>query len=155
MDSAADFGFRFAIDKDLDLLLGLEERFYAGEGYPFDIAAARRATLRLLREPERGRIWLAIHGEQLVGYVILTFAYSIEFHGLNAFVDELYMEPEARGLGLGTKALALAEAACVELGISYLHLEVERRKVDVQEMYRKHGFKDHDRFLMTKTLPLK
>jgi len=155
MVSASDYSFRSALEEDLDFLLALQERFYAEENYPYDIAVARRATLRLLRESEFGRVWLAIHHEQPVGYLILTFAYSIEFHGLDAFVDELYMDPSARGFGLGNKALALAEQACIELDIHYMHLEVERRKVNLHEMYRKYGFKENNRFLMTKALPFK
>ena len=154
MDSVTETNFRPATETDATSLLDLESRFFAGEGYPFDRSEARAAIIRLLREPERGRIWVAIHEERLAGYLILTFGYSIEFHGIDALVDELYLEPEVRGRGLGKKALALAEAACIELGIRSLHLEVERGKAAAQELYRKCGFKDHDRYLMTKLLPI-
>lgn len=155
MDSGGASGqprFRPATEADVASLLDLEGKFYAEESYPFDYDDAHTSIVRLLREPERGRIWVAESEGLLIGYLILTFGYSIEFHGVDALVDELYLEPEARGRGTGTQALALAERTCVELGIRSLHLEVERKRTRAQEMYRKCGFKDHNRYLMTKLL---
>ena len=153
MVSASDTHFRLATAADVPSLVEMETRFYANEGYPFDPAEAAALFNLLFREPERGRVWVAARGERLVGYLILTFGFSIEFHGIDALVDEVYFEPEARGLGLGTQALAVAEAECVRLGIRAIHLAVERRNTKAQALYRKIGFKDHDRFLMTKSLP--
>src|SRR6266853_1991605 len=99
MASGAEANFRPVTEADLTSLLDMEARFYGGEGYPFDLAVARAATLRLLREPERGRIWVAARPDRFVGYLILTFGYSIEFHGVDALVDELYFEPDMRGMG--------------------------------------------------------
>ena len=152
MASAADIQFRPASEADIASLVGMESRFYAGEGYPFSPVEARELLTRLLHEPERGRVWVAAGEDRLVGYLMLTFGYSIEFHGVDALVDELYLEPEVRGRGLGKQALVLAEATCIQLGIRSLHLEVERGNVPAQELYRKFGFKDHDRYLMTKLL---
>jgi ribosomal protein S18 acetylase RimI-like enzyme len=39
--------------------------------------------------------------------------------------------------------------ACPALGIHALHLEVERTNVAALRLYRKHGFEEHDRSLMT------
>jgi ribosomal protein S18 acetylase RimI-like enzyme len=38
------------------------------------------------------------------------------------------------------------------LGVHTLHLEVERKNVRAHHLYRKMGFEDHDRYLMTKWL---
>ncbi len=40
--------------------------------------------------------------------------------------------------------------ACRELGVRALHLEVERENVEAQALYRRIGYKDHDRYLLTK-----
>ena len=111
MASAAEAVFRAATEADLPALVELGRQFYREEGYPYDEAMARAALQRLLGEPQRGRIWIAPRGGRLVGYLILTFGYSIEFHGVDALIDEVYVEPEFRGSGLGTRAIALAEAA--------------------------------------------
>jgi ribosomal protein S18 acetylase RimI-like enzyme len=152
MDSGANAEFRAATEADVDAVLSLAGDFHASEGYPFDAHEAKAVIVRLLREPQRGRIFVIVRGGHIVGYLVLTFGYSIEFHGIDAFVDELYLRPDSRRLGLGKHALEVAEAACIELGIRALHLEVERKNTAAQQLYRTCGYRDHDRYLLTKDL---
>jgi diamine N-acetyltransferase len=87
-----------------------------------------------------------------VGYLVAVWGYSLEWHGRDAFVDELFVEPGRRGRGIGSRALELAQEECRRAGIRALHLEVERPNTRAQELYRRMGFRDHDRYLMTKVL---
>ncbi len=48
--------------------------------------------------------------------------------------------------------MQIAEAYCREHGVKALHLEVERHRQSAYELYRRAGFEDHDRYLMTKLL---
>lgn len=70
----------------------------------------------------------------------------------DAFLDELYIEDTARGVGLGPEALEIAEAYCRETGVRALHLEVEERRESARALYRRSGFEAHGRELMTKWL---
>jgi GNAT superfamily N-acetyltransferase len=81
---------------------------------------------------------------------VLTFGYSLEFHGRDAFVDELYLQEGARGRGTGRQALEFLAGVCSDLGVRALHLEVVRGNEAAQRLYRGFGFEDHDRYLMTK-----
>jgi len=83
---------------------------------------------------------------------VVTFGYSLEYGGRDAFIDELWVHERVRGQGIGTRALHMAEAACREQGIQALHLEVERTNAVAQQVYRRAGFVDHDRYLLTKRL---
>jgi diamine N-acetyltransferase len=80
----------------------------------------------------------------------VTIGYSIEFGGRDAFLDELFVSADSRGRGLGTRALEVAAEACREAGIVALHLEVDHANTAAQRLYRRHGFVDHDRYLMTR-----
>ena len=144
--------FRPATAADVPTLLELMRAFYAEEGYPFSEAGARAAVVHLLGNDRAGRIWVAQGDQRLLGYVVLTLGYSLEHHGVVAFVDEVFVVSESRGRGLGTSALALAEAECRTLGVRTLQLEVERDNVAAQELYRRSGFNDHGRFLLTKRI---
>ena len=55
-----------------------------------------------------------------------------------------------RGKGLGGKMLAHAEKAAKRLRVRAIHLEVTRHNELVLHFYRREGFKDHDRHLVTK-----
>jgi ribosomal protein S18 acetylase RimI-like enzyme len=141
---------RPATPADLEAVLALHRAFFAEDGYTFREEESRANLARLLGDPSLGRLWVMDSEGEVVGYLLLAFGFSLEFRGRNAFVDELYVAPGHRGRGLGKRAIALATDACRELGVRALHLEVERYKEGAQELYRRSGFVDHDRYLMTK-----
>ena len=145
-----ELSFRLAGEADIDLLAGLMRQFYAIDRYPFDEQIVRTALAKLIGDHSLGRVWLINDGEAAIGYIVLTFSYSLEFHGRDAFVDEFFVQAGDRGRGVGTKAMQFVDEACRELGVQALHLEVERANVAAQALYRKFGFADHDRYLMTK-----
>ena len=142
--------FKPADHADLEILLDLVREYYAFDGHTYDRDVARAALEGLMRKPAFGRAWLIRDGAAPVGYVVLTIGYSIEYHGHDAFVDELYLRESHRGRGWGRAALAFVEQVCRELGVHALHLEVERANTAAHAVYRKFGFEDHDRYLLTK-----
>ena len=141
---------RPARESDVETLLGLQRIYYAEDGYPFVEPRAGASWTQLLTNAALGRVWVVVDADDIVGYVVLTLGFSLEFGGRDAFVDELFVSPAHRGRGYGAAALDAAEAGCADLGVNALHLEVERGKTRTQEFYRRRGFVDHDRYLMTK-----
>lgn len=88
-------------EADVPLLVEMRRGFYAHEGLRFDEAVARAALAGLMQDEARGFSWFIRLGKETVGYVVLTFGYSLEFQGRDAFVDELYLRASARGRGVG------------------------------------------------------
>jgi GNAT superfamily N-acetyltransferase len=146
----ADPVFKPVAQDDLDVALVLMREFYAHEGLAFDEAAAGRALLGLIGDDRFGRAFLIGLETDVAGYAVLTFGYSLEFQGRDAFVDELYLREPYRGRGLGKRALEFLSEVCAQQGIRALHLEVERANYRAQAVYREFKFQDHDRYLMTK-----
>jgi len=121
----------------------------------FDEAAAGAALRMFLTEPRLGRMWVLRQQDTAVGYVVLTLGFSFEFRGQDAFIDELYIEPPYRRRGLGRLAMEFAEQRAKELGANAVHLEVDEGNDPAMELYRRIGYVDHDRHLMTKWLTKK
>ncbi|HYG61637.1 MAG TPA: GNAT family N-acetyltransferase [Thermoanaerobaculia bacterium] len=144
--------FPLATPGDEDLLVELMREFYVIEHLPFDERVVRKGLREILGHRAYGLIHLIQVDGHPVGYMVLTFGFSLEFHGRDALIDELYVQEEHRGRGLGRVALELAEEVCRREGIAALHLEVDRVNVRAQEVYRKAGYRDHDRYLLTKWL---
>ncbi|MCA1815355.1 MAG: GNAT family N-acetyltransferase [Acidobacteria bacterium] len=144
--------FTVARPGDAERLVPLLREFYDYDHIPLDEPAARRALAQLLADARLGLVYLIELGGELVGYLVVTFGFSLEFKGRDAFVDELFLRAEFRGRGLGGRALAVAEETCRAEGVRALHLEVERANTGAQGVYRRAGFKDHDRYLLTKWL---
>jgi GNAT superfamily N-acetyltransferase len=144
--------FRFANHQDIEWLLVAMREFYAIDDYSFDEKMARRALEIFIADDRLGRLWLIESEGKAIGYVALTFSYSFEFHGRDAFVDELFIDASHRGQGIGKTAMRFIDEKCRELGVNALHLEVERENIAAQKLYRRFGFADHDRYLMTKRI---
>jgi ribosomal protein S18 acetylase RimI-like enzyme len=119
---------------------------------PFDERELRGPLEKFLAHPELGRAWLVQHRETTVGYVILTLGFSFEYRGVDAFVDELYIESQWRRMGFGRQAMQHVESQAWALGVHALHLEVDRGNDAAIELYRRAGYADHGRHLMTKRL---
>jgi ribosomal protein S18 acetylase RimI-like enzyme len=144
---------RRASRADMDRLLEMIRSFYVEDGtIRYVPERLRPAVEELMDDQSLGRLWLIDAGRSGVGYLVAVWGYSLEWHGRDAFVDELYVEPPFRSRGIGSRALALAEEECRSAGIRALHLEVERPNTRAQELYRRLGYRDHDRYLMTKIL---
>jgi len=139
-----------AAESDLDLILNFMRRLYAQDGIPFDESSARATLAGIVRDRSLGRVWMIREGPEPIGYMILTLGYSLEYRGRDAFVDELFVDENRRRQGIGRKAMQFLERACRDLEVRALHLEVERPNFGAQVLYRKFGFVDHDRYLMTK-----
>ena len=92
--------------QSLDTRRPLVAAYHQFEHVVLDAPARARAITALPNHPEYGALYLIQVQRQMVGYLAPTFGYSIEFGGRDAFVDELFIEPAARGHGLGSRVLA-------------------------------------------------
>jgi ribosomal protein S18 acetylase RimI-like enzyme len=137
---------------DIDQLLVLIQDFYEHFGYLYTESEKRLTLEDLFERPTAGRIYLIQKDQKIVGYVFLSFYFSIEFGGRTAFIDELFVLPRDRGQGTGSRVIHLVEQKCLELNLKAIHLESERTNERAIALYLKLGFVDYDRRLMTKKL---
>jgi ribosomal protein S18 acetylase RimI-like enzyme len=118
----------------------------------FHESVVRRALHEFLANSELGKVWLILEQQKPAGYVVLTLGFSFEYHGREAFIDELYVEPEHRRKGLGRQAMEFSAERAREMGVHAIHLEVDHGNEPALELYRRDGYEDHGRYLMTKWL---
>jgi ribosomal protein S18 acetylase RimI-like enzyme len=142
--------FKIAENSDIETLVKFIREYYEYDSHPFDDEKVRRALAKILNDTSIGRVWLLQDGSEAIGYIVLTFGYSLEAGGRDALIDEVYIRESHRGQGLGRKVIHFVEGVCSSLGIQVLNLEVERRNTAAQSFYRKVGFEDQDSYLMTK-----
>ena len=144
---------RLATEGDLDTLNRMVRAYYVHDGLAYEELPARRALQEIIRTKRFGRAWLIDLDKELIGYAVLTFGFSVEFHGRHAVLDEVFLLPDHQGKGHFREILALIEACCREQGIRALSLLVETKNTQAQRAYQKNGFKPYDRIVMTKRLP--
>jgi len=145
--------YRRAKEEDTEALLGLMREMQHDDPWsaPFVEAKVADSVRELIAGSHYGSAWLICEGDIAIGYIVLCFDYSLEYGGKGAWIDEFYIRGEHRGKGLGAAALQFAEEKAAAAGARVLHLEVNRGNPAIG-LYRRAGFEDHERYLMSKWL---
>lgn len=142
--------FRLAGEADLDLVLELMSEFYPLEHLTFDRRVAASAVRQLVDDPTLGGVYLIESDGQTAGYVVMGINFSLEFRGRYAWIDELYVHEPLRGRGIGAATLAFVESVCRDRGLAAVRLEVARANRGAGRLYRRHGFEEYNRDLLTR-----
>jgi GNAT superfamily N-acetyltransferase len=142
---------RPATEADFETLRVLMREFYEYEQRAF-ISEKVQALLDLLRNSSFGKAALLCDGDAPAGYFVITYGYSIEFHGRDLLIDDLYIRQEYRGRGWGTWTLGEIENMARAEGLQAIHLEVARRNLSARRFYDRAGFETHDGDFLSKRL---
>ncbi|MBA86036.1 GNAT family N-acetyltransferase [Thalassobius sp. S69A] len=136
--------------EDLDRLLPLAGAFHAELALPTDDTTRRAGLVPLLEGSPHGVAYLIGPQKAPIGYVVICFGWSVEFGGMDGFVDEIYIRPGVRGRGIGSEVLTALPKALAGAGLKALHLEVRTEDRRTRAFYEKLHFKLRDGYaLMT------
>jgi len=139
---------------DIDRLLPMVAAYHAHEGIATDEAHRRSALVPLLDGSPHGAVWLIGMARAPVGYIVVTFGWSVELGGMEGFVDEFFIREAVRGRGMGSEVLASLLPELTRAGLRALHLEVATGNAGALRLYERHGFALRDGYhLMTWTAP--
>jgi ribosomal protein S18 acetylase RimI-like enzyme len=140
--------FTLAKIEHLDRLVALVAAFQAEEGIEQTDEVRRGGLSPLLEGIPHGVAYLIGPARAPIGYVIITFGWSVEFGGLDAIIDEIYVRPGVRGRGIATEALMAVPNALAGGGVKAIHLEVDRDNAVAQKLYARAGFRPRERYMM-------
>ncbi len=141
-----------AHESDILEILAMRKEFYKIDQYDFEESTQFKITKDFILNPQLGRCWIIKLEELTAGYICLTFDFSFEYGGKIAFVDELYIKPEYRKKGIGSKILPQIIEKAKTLKIMTLLLESEKHNVIANKLYQKNGFKSNERYLLHRNL---
>jgi len=142
-----------ATPDDAPRLLPLISAFHTEYGIERSDAQREAALLPLLEGSPLGAAWLFGPAKAPTGYTVITFGWSMEMGGMDAFVDELYIRPTVRKRGIASEVLLAISSSLSDVGVQALHLEVDRDDQSTQRLYTRAHFKLRDRYsLMTRML---
>ncbi len=141
---------RLAKANDVERMMPLVREFYLYERLQLNEARYRELALQLIETDALGRLMVIELDGELIGYAVVGFGFSLEFGGRDALLDELYLLEAFRGSGIGSTVLQSVEELCRAKGILAIHLEADYVNARVHEFYKRVGYRDHERHLMTK-----
>jgi ribosomal protein S18 acetylase RimI-like enzyme len=140
-----DSYLRLATGNETPVVYRLMEDYYNEVRSPAHPKKHRWAVEKLIDNPAVGKLWLVMVGNDVVGYLILTLGYALQTGGVDAFIDDLYIVPQARSHGLGRTAIQMALAEAAQLGVQSVHLEVEPSNEKGRNLCRFLGFQERER----------
>lgn len=77
--------------------------------------------------------------DKIVGYAMLAKSYSTEYGGVCIWIEDLYMKPDWRGHGIGSKFFAFLEETYCDDCVRF-RLEAEAGNTRAIEVYKKTGY---------------
>ena len=110
--------------EDAARILPLMAQFHTHQGIEMTDGARAAALDPLLNGSPLGVAYLIGPQKAPIGYVILSFGWSIEMGGMDGFLDEIYIRKSVRGRGIGSEVLLELPKALAGVGLKALHLEV-------------------------------
>ncbi len=89
-----NISFREAEESEVDALFPYIRELYVQDRIVFEESVARSGLIGLIEDGSKGKVWVIRDGERIIGYAVLTYGYSLEFHGRDAVLDELFVSEE-------------------------------------------------------------
>ncbi|HUZ85271.1 MAG TPA: GNAT family N-acetyltransferase [Gaiellales bacterium] len=131
---------RIAGAQDAEVLAALLKAFFSHEGRV--VRELTQNVEAILDDPGRGFFALA----EDVGVATTTIRISAG-GGCSAEIEEVWVQPSARGRGLGAQLLRTAVAECKRRGIDSIELRVtpDDQEIGIPDFYTKQGFRHRGR----------
>ncbi|HKS29631.1 MAG TPA: GNAT family N-acetyltransferase [Pyrinomonadaceae bacterium] len=134
---------RRATADDIPLLVELMREFYGESPYPLDEDWAAESFRALLRDDSLGAAWIVYEGAEPAGHVVMTMKFSMEYGGLDAYIDDLFIRAAYRRRGLGRALLRALFDECERRKALAVHVEVGEDNVAANELYRSYGLEPY------------
>ena len=113
---------------DKDVYIKFAKKFYSTDAVMSPIPQRHfEATFReLMRSDTYAEAFLLVDGGTPKGYALIAKTFSQEAGGLVVWIEELYVEPDARSKGLGSEFFEFVEK----------NIPAKRYRLEVGQMYK-------------------
>jgi ribosomal protein S18 acetylase RimI-like enzyme len=113
-------------------------RDHLGRSVPSDAQFA--GSIARLLDSEDAEFCLGLEGDVPVGYVLLRYRHSMWAAGTEATLEDLYVDPEARGAGAGRALVEAALGMARERPCTSVCLDTNENNAASTAIYAKLGF---------------
>lgn len=144
-----NYKIRPLLRRDLQKLIELARAYWRFEKIPgFQPKLYRKLVTKIQKNPSQGRIWVAIQGDRVIGYLIAVYLISFEYGGISAEIDEFYVKDPERGRGVGESLLKTFRGKMRRQKVVQISLRVGKLNHEGIRFYKKFGFRERKGFLI-------
>ncbi|MCC6074577.1 GNAT family N-acetyltransferase [Pseudomonas sp. GCM10022188] len=144
---------RLATPNDLPALCALLDQLFAQEAeFCPDRAAQTRGLAAIIADPRVGEILVAVENGRVQAMVNLLYTVSTALGARVALLEDMVVDTEARGGGLGSALLEAAIAHAEQRGCGRITLLTDGDNQAAQRFYRRHGFQSSSMLPMRRAL---
>ena len=127
--------------EDLPQLTELLTELFTLEGdFEPDPTRQMRGLRMLLEQPSRGRIFVLKQNGAILGMINLLFTISTAEGGSVIILEDLIIQQDYRGHGLGSRLLNYALDYAKKKDFKRITLLTDRVNAEAQRFYKRHGF---------------
>jgi ribosomal protein S18 acetylase RimI-like enzyme len=135
---------RRANAEHIPALVEMMHEFYAEAHYPLDRVWATSSFAALLENENYGAVFIVFHKDVPAGYAVLSVRFSMEYGGLEGFIDDLFVRAEHRRSGLGRAVLDALFAECKQRNVVGIQVEVGSDNEAAKALYNRFGLQSRD-----------
>ncbi len=107
--------------QDAPRALDLMARHHEETQQPYDDAHREAVVAPILEGSPLGAIWLIGPQRAPLGYVMVTFGWSVPLGGMIGWLTEVFIRPSVRRRGIGTEVVHSVAVSLREAGMKALH----------------------------------
>ena len=136
---------RYARLDDGDAVFGLLAQL--GERYTPDRPVFDEAFAEAIKQADDHILYVAEHNGVVVGYALATIARLFYTNGDSAQLQELVVEENARGAGIGTQLVTAIETECQARGVRQIGRAVQQAVIGGAAIYERLDYRSTADFL--------
>ena len=99
----------------------------------------RKMFATLINDPSHGAVFIARDGSRAVGFASLDWKWSSLKAARIGFLEDLFVDPAARGKGIADALIEVCANRCRELGMPALQWETQPDNNRAQQVYNRTG----------------
>ncbi len=126
--------------QDAPRVLDLMARYHTEAGLPYDDAHRATVVDPLLQGSPLGAVWLIGPQRAPLGYVMVTFGWSVPLGGMVGWLTEVFIRPSVRRRGIGTEVVHAITVSLREAGMKALHAHASQADDVASRFGRRVGF---------------
>lgn len=132
-------------EKDRAIFLQMVNDFYNSDAvlHSIPMSNIEKTFKEVMSNSPFTKAYIIEEKEQIAGYGLLSLTYSNEVGGMVVWIEELYIQKEFRGLGLGSIFLDFVKEKYGKQA-KRLRLELEPNNTSAENLYLRKGYKQLD-----------